>query len=826
MPTPYPLEYTLELIPDMSSFQFKGRVNITFKADTAAEKVELNLLELAVWQCYLQSDDQWVPLSFSVDPKHELLAIQLPEAISGEFILRIDYEGFINDKMSGFYRSRFIQDGETRYLAVTQFQESSARQAFPCIDQPKYKAVFNLTLTVPQDLAVIANTLPIQTDLLEDGLKRVQFEPSPKMSTYLVFFGVGAFEKVQDEEDPRVQVRHLPGLAHTTKLGLTFGRQALHYCEEFYGIEYPLSKMDLIAVPDFAFGAMENWGAITFRENLLLHFPELTSKAGIQRICEVIAHEIAHQWFGNLVTPEDWKYLWLNESFATYFGYGAVAHYYPQWEVWQQFLNTETATALTRDGLKETFAIEIPGGEHVVINSSTAPIIYNKGASIMRMIEGYIGHENYRNGVRAYLDEHRYGCTQSHHLWRAFEEASSQPITAMMQSWIEQPGHPLVTARQDGRSLTLEQKRFSYLPGAFDQTWVIPMTLTSWAGNGQARKTALLMDKATLALELPVDTVCFKLNDNQTGFFRVEYANAQNLKALGEKFKKQVIGPQDRWGIQNDLYAMVRAGRAKLEDYLDFLNYYNDEDAYLPLTSICSNLSQAFLILADGETFDIAEKGCAITLSALDRMGFLPDENEPFTNALLRDQLLWQAVQWEAERARAFSGEQFQMLMSDAPVHPDIAKSVLQAGAFLHGEKALDWLRLRFGQSPSEHERLNILQAFGALPTWSLTEQALAFTLEHVPPRNRYIPIASAAVNPVCRPHLWNWYLKHLTTLETFHPLLYERVITSIWPWGGMDYEEDVRNFAEKYTSTHPHLSDAVTLALENLAIHNQMRRS
>ena len=158
-------------------------------------------------------------------------------------------------------------------------------------------------------------------------------------------------------------------------MGLSFGRRALRYCEEYFAIPYPLNKMDLIAIPDFAFGAMENWGAITFRENLLLYFADLTSKAGIQRICEVIAHEIAHQWFGNLVTPEDWKYLWLNESFATYFGYGAVAHYHPQWEVWQQFLNNETATALDRDGLKGTIAIEIPGGEHVVINSSTAPTV-------------------------------------------------------------------------------------------------------------------------------------------------------------------------------------------------------------------------------------------------------------------------------------------------------------------------------------------------------------------------------------------------------------------------------------------------------------------
>ena len=394
MPSVYPIYYRITITPDLERFQFKGSVAVRLNARKLTRTVELNILELAIWHCrFCLGDDcsgDTVPLPFSVNSAEETLTISLPEAVKGEFVIRIDYEGLINDKMAGFYRSSFTQNNQTQWIAVTQFQESSARQAFPCMDHPLYKAVFELELIVPDTLTAIANTLPIREEALDDHRKRVGFEPSPKMSTYLVFFGMGAFEQAQSLEDHRVRVVHLPGLAQTTGLGLDFGRQALVYCETYYDIAYPMNKMDLIAVPDFAFGAMENWGAITFRENLLLHFADLTSKAGVQRICEVIAHEIAHQWFGNLVTPEDWKYLWLNESFATYFGYGAVAHYYPQWEVWQQFLHNETATALVRDGLQDTFAIEIPGGEHVVINSSTAPIIYNKGASILRMIEGYI----------------------------------------------------------------------------------------------------------------------------------------------------------------------------------------------------------------------------------------------------------------------------------------------------------------------------------------------------------------------------------------------------------------------------------------------------
>jgi len=222
---------------------------------------------------------------------------------------------------------------------------------------------------------------------------------------------------------------------------------------------------------------MENWGAITFRENLLLYFPGVTSKSGEESICEVIAHEIAHQWFGNLVTPMDWKYLWLNESFATYFGYGVVSHYFPEWDVWQQFVHGQTAVALERDGLRDTFPIEIPGGEHVVINTSTAPIIYNKGGSILRQVNGHIGEARFKDGLRRYLSDNAYACASSRDLWRSLEQISEKPISKMMKSWIEQPGYPMVEVRRDGGKLILTQKRFTYLPHESEQEWIIPMKI-------------------------------------------------------------------------------------------------------------------------------------------------------------------------------------------------------------------------------------------------------------------------------------------------------------------------------------------------------------
>jgi aminopeptidase N len=818
-----PLHYDIEITPDLDRFQFQGRVRVILEADHTVKRVELNILELAVWRCRLRKDDAWQACSFCIDPDTETLAVDLPESRQGSFQIQIEYAGRINDRMAGFYRSGYEHAGRKKFIAVTQFQESSARQAFPCMDHPRFKATFDIVMTVPEALHVIANTSVADEKPVADGMKSVRFERSPVMSTYLVFFAVGEFEFFADDVDPRVRVAALPGLGHTTGLGLSFGRKALAFCEAFYGIDYPLSKMDLIAVPDFAFGAMENWGAITFRENLLLHFPETTSAEGVERICEVIAHEIAHQWFGNLVTPADWKYLWLNESFATYFGYGVVAHTHPDWGTWDQFLHAQTATAMDRDGLTATFPIEIPGGEHVVINSSTAPIIYNKGASMLRMIQGHIGPERYRQGVRTYLHRHTYACAESRQLWEAFEDAAAMPITAMVQSWIGQPGYPLLTARQRGGRLVLEQKRFTYLAHEWDQRWMIPVTLSYWTDGGGSHDTVFIMDGQSLAVDLPAETAGYKLNAGQTGFYRVQYTD-DNLDALGRRIQDGTLDYVDRWGVQNDLYALVRSGQVSLSRYLDFLGHYTNEDRYLPLVSIFGHLGHSHLVAGRKSRTAVLATGREMVERVLTRIGMTPDPSEPHTIGLLRGQLLWQAAQWGYEPAIDFSLDLFDRMLAGKRIHPDIARSVMQAGALRRKADALDWFIDRFAQTASEHERMNILAAMAAFDEWDLIEAALEFALESVPPRNQFMPVAAAGSNPAASDHIWNWYKAQRTRLEAFHPLLYERVITGILPIGGLEHAADVKTFFEGYLIERPQYKDAAELALENLAINGQMR--
>ncbi len=822
-----PLVYRISLEPDLDRFTFDGRLTLEAEAAAPVETISLNALELTVHTCSVETDGKSETCRFDLDPDREILAIHPPEPVSGRFSLRIAYQGEINDKMAGFYRSGYRDaQGTLRHLAITQFQESDARRAFPCFDQPVKKAVFEIEMTVDDALAAVSNTTVKAAEPAGPGKRRVVFHPTPRMSTYLVFFGVGPFVTVPDEADPRVRVLCLPGSESYAGFGRDFGVKALTYCEDYYAIPYPLPKLDLIAVPDFAFGAMENWGAVTFRENLLLHYPGITSRAGEERICEVIAHEIAHQWFGNLVTPSDWKYLWLNESFATYFGFGAVDHHHPDWGVWDQFLNGQTDGALARDALHETFPIEIPGGEHVVINSSTAPIIYSKGGSLLRQIEGWIGPDAFRAGLRRYLERFAYGCAASHHLWEGFEAASEAPVRGVIQNWVGQPGHPVVEARRAGDTLELTQRRFTYLPNDSDQTWEIPVSVRVADKSGNARRRFTLLTGRTGTLDLGPDVAWYKVNDGQTGFYRVDYTDTADLQALGSAVRAGTLPPTDRWGVQNDRYALVRRGAVPLGDYLAFLDHYRKETAPLPLSSIAGNLFGAYLVLGLQGGERIAAFGRPFLERVLGGIGYEPRPEESHATSALREAAIWQAALYGSTEAAGFGAERFRDLTAGRPVAPDILKSVMQVGARELGSEAFEWLAGRIDAAQSEHERLNILSAMGCFREPETIKRSLDHTLAEVPARNRFIPIVASAVNPFAIPLLWDWYQENRAALEGMHPMLYERVVVSMITACGLDRPDAIRRFFGSYVEDHPRLRDAVALSLERLEIGLRMREA
>jgi aminopeptidase N len=820
--------YALTIEPDLDRFTFAGRMTLDVTAEQPTETITLDCAELAIWGCRMgpqKPDDKPEECAFTLDPTKERLTIHLPGRLSGPIRLDIDYAGKINDRMAGFYRSRIKADPSPAHIAVTQFQESDARRAFPCFDHPAQKAIFTVEMVIGDNLTAISNT-DIQTvSDLGDGRRRVTFEPTPKMSTYLMFFGVGPFEIHTDSVDQRVRAVCLPGMGDQTVFGRTFGRQALAYGEDYYAIDYPLTKMDLIAVPDFAFGAMENWGAITFRENLLLNIPGVTSREAQARICEVIAHEITHQWFGNLVTPEEWKYLWLNESFATYFGFGMVDHHYPAWEIWHQFVRSQTETALTRDALHETFAIEMPGDAQVAITTSTAPIIYSKGGSILRQLEAWIGFDHFKAGLRRYLTQFAYGCAASHHLWESLSSSSGMPVADVMRNWVTQPGFPVITADRSNDTLTLRQQRFTYLPNESAQTWLIPVSVVFYGPDGSADTRTILLDSEHADVSLPPNTTAYKINPDQTGFYHVCYADARNLARLGDMVNRRQLPPMDRWGLQNDLFALVKSGRVPMATLLDMAGNFSGEHSYLPLSSLDSHLFEAFLVLRGDIRTRTAQTAIALMDAALDTIGRLPSPDESQTTAMLRDQLFVHGALIGNPDILAFLADQFEAFVTGSTIAPDIFKGVMTAGAVSGGQPALDAMVQRLEASEVEHERMTLVGALGFFSRWPQLEKALAHTLEKVPDRIRFMPLVAAAGNPAAADRLWPWFEDNFASIEQMHPLLFERVVAAFVPGPGLLDPDRTRRYCSDLLQTHPRLKDVIALSLERLAVNAAFQR-
>ena len=827
-----PIHYRIELTPNLETFRFAGILELLLQVSDDVEEIVLNAKELAFWACRVQKEEQRFDCAFLLEPKTETIRIRLPQQMRGELRLLFEYEGIINDRLGGWYRSGYVSDGQAKFMAVTQFQESHARQVLPCFDSPEKKATFDVILVVDQPLTVVSNEEIVEEIRLGKGKKRVRFRRTPKMSPYLLFLGIGEFDRITHETDRRVQAVTPPGRSTSARYGLEFGQKALAFCEDYFRIPYPLGKMDLIAVPDFAFGAMENWGAITFRENLLLYDAEKTSQAGVSRICEVIAHEIVHQWFGNLASPSDWKYLWLNESFATYTSYDVVDYYHPEWKTWEQFVYNQSASALERDGLNETFPIELPGGEAVAINTATAPIIYNKGGSILRQMRGYLGDTCYREGLVTYLTRHAYDCAASRDLWEALEAAAQKPVTALMKSWIEQPGFPLIEARREGQSVVLRQQRFTYLPPPTDTIappagrWLVPLSLELIRADGSIRVAEMLMDAEEMRVDIGTDMAAFKVNAGQTGFYRVRYEQKEALTALGALIREKALDTFDRWGLQDDVFAMVRRATNRIEDYLEFLKFYENEDAFLPLMSIADHLHLSSLVLPPGTASVVKTFGREFFGRVLSRIGFDPADGESHTTAILRDHLLFLSALFGSAEAIAFAGGKFAALMAGGSVHPDILKSVLQVGAMADAKTAFEGLTGRLETANSEHERMNLLAALGCLREEKIIRQGLSYAVNRVPARNQHIPLAAFAVNPDAMGFMWQWFEQNRKQFENFHPLIFERVIASIIPMGGMARETDVMAFFKDDPGKTDAAAGVIKMSLEKLMINLQMKRA
>ncbi len=652
--TATPERYKIRLTPDLTHCTFTGEATITITVHETTPVLILNACELILQQVTLTNETGTSqPGSATLDTPNERAVLTFPQALSpGHYALRIAFTGVLNDKLRGFYRSTYKDtEGQDVVLATTQFESTDARRAFPCWDEPAAKAVFQVTLVIDAGLTALSNTAVVSAEPLPGtGKKAVVFADTIKMSTYLVAFIVGEFEAstaVHIGGTP-LRVWAVPGKQHLTAFGRAIGAASLQFFSDYYGRPYPGDKLDLIAIPDFAAGAMENLGAITFRETALLIDEQTATRSEMERVADVVSHENAHMWFGDLVTMRWWNGLWLNEAFATFMEMMAVDAWKPEWQRWTSFA-VSRAAALQIDGLRSSRPIEFPV-EHPDEAAGMFDILtYEKGAAVLRMLEQYLGPPAFQKGIRHYLGKHEYDNAETTDLWDALEEATQQPVRAMMESWVFQAGYPLISVALDGAELVIAQQPFHYVPAgpepsqrdgnrqAESKHWQTPVFIKTTQSAATEIQTALLTADE-LRLPLSEQPAWVVVNAGGHGFYRVRYT-PDLLGRLTADIHTQ-LSPIERFNLLNDTWATAQAGLTPLSAYLDLLSVFREELDHNVWTAILGSCHYLYRLLGPEQRPALQRQVRALLTPLTQRLNWAPSTEEDALIGQLRGELL------------------------------------------------------------------------------------------------------------------------------------------------------------------------------------------
>lgn len=570
---PIPSRYEIAITPDAEAGTFAGQARIVVNAGAPAASVTLNALDLTIARATIDG----VAAQFATDAEAQTLTLTPRRPLrTGRHVIVVAYAGKIYDDAYGLFRVSYQADGQTKRALATQFEPGDARRLAPMWDQPNRRAVFSLTVTAPAGQMAVSNMPAARTQRLSDGRNRVRFADTPSMASYLLFFSIGDFERVtMDVDGVELGVVVRRGEGRNAHYALQAGAESLRYFTEYFGIRYPLPKLDMIGVPGAGgFGAMENWGAILYFDQYLLLDEDLASESERQGVFGIIAHEIAHQWFGNLVTMVWWDDLWLNEGFASWMAAKAIEARHSDWAPWLGQLTDGTATAMALDARVGTHPIVQRVDTIEEANLAFDSITYEKGLAVIRMLEAYVGEEAFRAGVRDYLNAHLYANAQTEDLWRTVQAASGQPVTQIARSFTGQPGFPLLSAsgadctrEQSDGSVALTQRRFAVDDASrTGERWEIPVVVQALAG---APVRAVLPAEATASIDTGVRCGAYVVNAGQSGFFRVLYDRANFSRLVGAM---NTLDDADQLGLLLDYWTFGRSGDAPFTNYLDLVN--------------------------------------------------------------------------------------------------------------------------------------------------------------------------------------------------------------------------------------------------------------
>ena len=743
--TVVPNRYELRLEPDLVTHTFSGEESVAVSVTAATAEVVLNTAELAITEVTAENDGgDRVPGVATTDEEAERSRLRFDRPlVVGAWRLRLRFRGTLNDKLRGFYRSTYKDpSGATHTIAATQFEATDARRAFPCWDEPDFKAVFATTLVIDPVLTAVSNTAVVE-ESVQGGKKILRFADTIRMSTYLVAFVVGELEATDPVHVGRVPLRVwcIPGKRRLAAFGREAGATTLRFFEEYYGVPYPADKLDLLAIPDFAAGAMENLGAITFRETALLVDETAATHGELERVADVVAHENAHMWFGDLVTMSWWNGIWLNEAFATFMEMLAVDAWKPEWHRWTSF-GVSRAAAFSVDGLWNTRPIEFPVLAPRDADAMFDVLTYEKGASVLRMLEQYLGPAVFRAGVRHYLGAHAYGNADTGDLWSALGEAASAPIPTVMDGWIFQPGYPLVSARLEGGELVLGQQRFTYLPSpppplpwkpaapraeTSPQRWQIPVQLRIAAPGGGVQR--LLLGDKEARIAVPARFTSILVNEGGHGFYRVRYGGELLERLLAEL--GDGLAPIERFNLVNDTWAAAVAGLVPLPQYLEMMTRFRGERDRNVWTVLLASLHALNRVVRPQDRPHLERFTRALVGPAVAELGWAPRPGENDLLRQLRGDLLRALGTLGSDGAtQARTAELYRTALADPrAVDPNVLPALIAILAWT-GDAAryTEFVeRFRAAATPQEEQRyLYALTGFRARP---LIEQTLAKTI-------------------------------------------------------------------------------------------------
>ena len=776
--TVIPSRYELRLSPDLDHATFGGHVWIDVDVTEPVDSIVLNAAELTFREAALVNEDGIrITAEAKTDEAAERATLTLAEQASpGAWRLEILFDGVLNNDLRGFYRSVYTDDGgNEKTIATTQFEATDARRAFPCWDEPDFKATYGVTLVVDESLTAISNNPEISREEVGDGKVSVTFSDTMKMSTYLVACIVGDLEVTDpvDVDGIPLRIAFPPGKGHLADYALEAGAFALRFYADYYDIPYPGEKMDKIAIPDFAWGAMENLGAVTYRETALLLDLERATQNEMMRIAEVIAHEIAHMWFGDLVTMKWWNGIWLNEAFATFASMKCTDAFRPDWKVWDTFA-ADRVSSMGTDAVEATRPIEFPVESPEEANEMFDNLTYIKGSSVLRMLEQYLGEETFRQGVSQYLKDHAYANTETSDLWAALEAASGEPVAEIMDTWIFQSGFPRLGVTGDRGEYTITQEQFRYLePG--DHQWQVPILLRS--SQGEQR---LLLSDTTVTIETGDDLV---VNAGGNGFYRVIYS-PQMREAIRHNVAN--LETPERHGVVSDLWADVLKGGSQAGDFLAMVDQLGAEQEVEVWQAALGGLGELDRVVSSDDRAALQDFTNNLVSSKADEMGWTQAQGEDDRTRKLRGMLL-QALgnlgsdQPTQEAARILLDK---VRKDPAGVDSEVADAALYITASNGDETDFDQFIEIKNTSTNPQEIVKNLRAAAFVPDRETTDRLFQMILDgDVRSQDAFWVLAVMLGHRENGPHVWELMKEHWDEMLAVLPPTASRRILDLVPY-------------------------------------------